>query len=115
DQADPMDCQQTGVTDNGQSLTKAASYDYDAPANECVSLWYLINPPVGVNSVVITVAGTASTNENNGGAMSLYHIYKAPQEDTNTNFAASHTTTITIPITTMKNKKSLIDSYQVDK
>src|SRR2546425_610595 len=112
DGADPVDCQQTSVTDNGQSLTEAAFNNYDGAANECVSLWYLINPPVGVNNVVINIAGTAAANENNGGAMSLYHVYQTSPEATNTNFAADISTTITTSITTLTNKDWVIDSVQ---
>src|SRR3989454_194305 len=111
DGADPVDCQQTSVTDNGQSLTEAAFNNYDGAANECVSLWYLINPPVGVNNVVINIAGTAAANENNGGAMSLYHVYQTAPEATSTN-AADPATTITTSITTLTNKDWVIDSVQ---
>src|SRR2546422_3800745 len=111
DGADPVDCQQTSVTDNGQSLTEAAFNNYDGAANECVSLWYLINPPVGVNNVVINIAGTAAANENNGGAMSLYHVYQTAPEATST-IAADPATTITTSITTLTNKDWVIDSVQ---
>lgn len=69
----------TGVTYNGDALTLADQGDGN---NINASVWYLANPDVGTNNVIVTAVGTVSGMS--AAAVSLYGVRETGQPDSTT-------------------------------
>ncbi len=89
-------CQATGVTYGAQTLTKIAQAATVTGAFvECSSLWYVMAPTVGTNTITVTYQ--ASIPSLAAGAIGLWNIKQAAPDAFNTSFndAGATTTSVT--------------------
>jgi hypothetical protein len=102
-------CRATAATYGGTALTRAAEYNLDdTGADDCLSMWYLLNPPVGTANVVITYAGTLT--ESNAGAISIFDAAQQAPEATATNYLLGNPTGITTSIITLTPGAMAVDA-----
>lgn len=94
----------TGITYNGQSLTKIRE---DSSGAGAAGIWYLINPDSGSNTVTISFTGTCTGVT--GGAITLSRAKQSGQPDAN-NGANGTSTTPTVDVTTSADNCWVIDS-----
>lgn len=84
----------SSITYNSVGLTSAASVGLNNDNRFNDSLWYLANPAIGANNVVITSLLSSSTIT--GGAISLSGTAVSPAGNTATNFGNSSTPSVSI-------------------
>jgi hypothetical protein len=104
-------CRATGVTYGGDSLTKINGIDLDdSGADDCISLWYMLNPPVGTANIQVTYAGTVT--ESNAGGISIYNAKQQAPENSTTKYIpeSQSPTSIATNITTLTNGSLVIDA-----
>lgn len=102
-------CRVTAVSYGGQALTRAVERNFDdGGVAACASIWYLVNPPTGSNTVSVSFAG--STTDLNVGAISLYNVAQTAPEATASNQATGNPTSITTNITTLTNNAWVVDA-----
>ena len=100
------DCSITGVSYSSVALTQIDSTSVGASPTLCASLWYLLAPDVGTDSVVITYNGAVTRRS--GGAISIYNAAQQAPEATAKQTLVS-TTTIITSLTTITDGAWLVD------
>ncbi len=102
------DCNVTGVTFNGSPLTEIDDVVTATGAmRQCASLWYLVAPDSGAQTVAVSFAGTV--NEASAGAISVYNAKQQGPEASNSQ-AQTGISSITTNITTLTNGAWVIDT-----
>ena len=101
------DCDVSGVTFNGDPLTKIDDALAGTSTLQCVSLWYLLDPDTGDHDILITWAGNVS--HRNGGGISAYNVKQQAPEASNTSSENSGND-ITTSVTTVTNGAWLFDA-----
>lgn len=87
-------CQANTVTYGAQSMTRIAQ-TVTGSGFECASLWYLLTPNVGTNTITVTYQN--SITNRTAGAVGLYNVKQAAPDASNANFnnAGATTTNVT--------------------
>lgn len=86
----------SGVTYNSVAMTKIAAVL--VPDNRYLTLWYLLNPASGANTVSVTSAGPAGAA---GRSTSYTGVQQSGQPDASTTNTVSANTTLTTTLTTI--------------
>lgn len=104
------DCNAISVTYDSVPMTEIDEAVADPGGTvQCVSLWYLLAPNTGNNTVLITWNGTVS--DRSGGAISLYNVAQQAPEDFNSGAVdSSPPTTISTGVTTLTDGAWLVDA-----
>ncbi len=77
-------CQASTVTYGAQSLTKIAQAVAGSGTYECTSLWYLLAPTVGTNTITVTYE--SSITDTTAGAVGLYNVQQTAPDASNSNY-----------------------------
>jgi glucose/arabinose dehydrogenase/chitodextrinase len=94
------------VTYNGASLTKVRE-DNEMTNNVYSSLWYLVNPPAGANTITVTYGGAVT--EAFGMAASFSGVDQTSPVDANAGFTHYGVMTLNQAITTFANDAWIVD------
>jgi len=100
-------CQASTVTYGGQSLTKIAQTVTTNSSYECASLWYLLAPTVGTNTITVTYQ--TSMADMSAGAVSLYNVKQAAPDASNSSFSNSSATSTSV--TTLSAQSWVVDVF----
>ena len=100
-------CQATGVTYGAQTMTLISSTSVTGASFECSSLWYLIAPAVGTNTITVTLQNAVTSVA--AGAVNLWNIKQAAPDAFNvgSNTAGASTTSVT----TLAANSTVIDAF----
>ena len=104
------DCNAISVTYDSVPMTEIdEAVAVTSGTRMCVSLWYLLAPNTGNNTVLIT--WNADVSDRSGGAISFYNAAQQGPEDSNSSVNESvPPTTITTGVTTLTAGSWLVDS-----
>ncbi|MHC4989690.1 MAG: LamG domain-containing protein, partial [Planctomycetota bacterium] len=87
----------SGVTYGGQALTLAVSADAGGSGREWVSIWYLVDPPTGSNTVAVTFNN--SQDPTGIAAMSYFGVDQSAPIDVTANKTTGSSATVSLDIT----------------
>jgi hypothetical protein len=87
-------CQASTVTYGGQSLTKITQNVAGTSSYACASLWYLLAPNVGTNTITVTYQ--SSITNKTAGVVGLYNVKQAAPDASNSNFNNSGATSTSV-------------------
>jgi hypothetical protein len=87
----------SGVTYGGQALTLAVSADAGGSGREWVSIWYLVDPPTGSNTVVVTFNN--SQDPTGIAAMSYFGVDQSAPIDVTASKTTGSSATVSLDIT----------------
>lgn len=94
----------SSVTFNSVAMTQVVGATVIQAQNGSVSLWFLLSPPTGTNSVNITVPATADPgNNSNGGAVAASYtgVMQSGQPDSSSTNTATTGTSFTLTTATV--------------
>ena len=100
------DCDVDWVKYDGVKLTKIDEVIVGSSVYQCVSLWYMIDPPVGEYDV--RVRWDDKVNDRNAGAISIYNAVQQGPEVSNSTEVSSGTD-VTTSVTTLTDGAWLVD------
>ncbi len=90
-------CQATSVTYGAQSLTKIGQSVTSSSSYECASLWYVLAPATGTNTITVTYQ--SSVTNKTAGAVGLYNVQQTTPDASNTSSNPSGATTTSLTTT----------------
>lgn len=96
----------TGITYNGVALTKISNFSQGS--SDTVSLWYLINPTTGTNTIAVTGTNTSSSIYNS--AISYTGVKQSGQPDS-FNSGSTTGTPLVISTTTIANNTWVVGMW----
>jgi Tfp pilus assembly protein PilX len=100
-------CQASSVTFGSQSLTKITQNVAGTSTYECASLWYLVAPNVGTNTITVTYQ--SSITNRTAGAVGLYNVRQTAPDASNSSFNNSGATSTNV--TTLAASSWVIDVF----
>ena len=100
-------CQASSVTYGAQSLTKIVQTVTSNSTYECSSLWYLLAPTVGTNTITVTYQTAMATMS--AGAVGLYNVKQAAPDASNSSFSTSGATSTSV--TTQSANSWVVDVF----
>jgi calcineurin-like phosphoesterase family protein/cadherin domain-containing protein len=100
-------CQASTVRYGSQSLTKITQSVAGTNPYDCASLWYLVAPNVGTNTITVTYQ--SSITNRTAGAVGVYNVKQAAPDASNSSFNNAGTTSTNV--TTVAANSWVVDVF----
>jgi Tfp pilus assembly protein PilX len=100
-------CQASSVTYGSQAMTKITQSVAGTSTFECSSLWYLLAPNTGTNTITVTYQ--SSITNRTAGAIGLYNVKQAAPDASNSSFNNSGATSTSV--TTLAASSWVVDVF----
>ncbi len=110
-QENSVTCSTTGVTYGGTAMVKIGDITTTGvvgPNRDCVSLWYMLNPPTGTANVIATTTPSTTTALSGGGVV-IYNVKEAAPDASITSLNESGIASATL--STIAANSLVVDTY----